>query len=174
MNRRALYVLIIVAVAVIAFIVYGQMHKAQAPEVSNANGTQSNLNNENANLAPVNANSNVDNSNVQSKAPANTHFSNEADVTGKGAVREVDFDGSNFSPSTLTIKAGDTVVFKNKGNSDFWPASNPHPTHTDYPGFDALGPVAPGQFYQFQFNKVGTWGYHDHLNPSARGTIIVQ
>jgi plastocyanin len=81
---------------------------------------------------------------------------------------------SGFSPSTLTIKAGDTVTFINKDSNPHWPASDPHPTHTNYPGFDALRPLKTGESYSFTFTKQGTWGYHDHLNPSLRGTIIVK
>ena len=88
-------------------------------------------------------------------------------------VTEVDYDGTSFSPSTVTIKKGDYVIFKNKGTTGFWPASNPHPVHTDYPGFDALQSIDPGGTYKFQFNNVGTWGYHDHLNPRHGGTVVV-
>lgn len=88
-------------------------------------------------------------------------------------VTEVDYNGSSFSPSTVTIKKGDYVFFKNTGTTAFWPASNPHPTHTDYPGFDALQSIAPGGEYKFQFNNVGTWGYHDHLDPMHGATIVV-
>lgn len=88
-------------------------------------------------------------------------------------VVEVDFDGSQFTPATVNIKAGDYVFFKNKSTVDFWPASDPHPTHTDYPGFDALHNIAPGGEYKFQFTKIGSWGYHDHLAPFIRGTVNV-
>ena len=43
----------------------------------------------------------------------------------------------SFDPETLTIKVGDTVEFKNESGEDKWPASNVHPTHELYPGFDA-------------------------------------
>jgi len=88
-------------------------------------------------------------------------------------VVEIDYDGSKFTPSTVNIKVNDYVVFKNMGTVNFWPASSPHPVHTDYPGFDAGKPIAPGGKYQFQFTKVGSWGFHDHLNPKATGTVNV-
>ena len=65
-------------------------------------------------------------------------------------------------------------MFKNKSTTDFWPASDPHPTHTGYPGFDSGKAVAANGKFNFQFNKAGTWGYHDHLNPGIKGTIIVK
>lgn len=86
----------------------------------------------------------------------------------------VSFTGSGFSPSILTIKAGATVTFKNDSSINMWPASNPHPTHTDYPGFDAKMEIPPGGTYSFTFYNAGTWGYHDHPNPNIGGTIAVQ
>ena len=48
----------------------------------------------------------------------------------------IEFTDSGYSPSTLTIKKGDTVTFINKQNSLTWPASAIHPTHTVYPRSD--------------------------------------
>jgi plastocyanin len=55
-----------------------------------------------------------------------------------------------------------------------WVASDPHPIHTDYSAFDAKQGIAPGDTYSFTFTKTGNWGFHNHLNPSATGTITVQ
>lgn len=85
----------------------------------------------------------------------------------------VEMAGDGFSPTSLTIKKGDTVTFKNVGSNAHWPASAPHPTHTDYPEFDPKHEIAPGQSWSFTFEKVGTWRYHDHLNSGETGIIIV-
>jgi len=101
-------------------------------------------------------------------------FSGEGEVTAPDiSVFEVTYDGENFSPASLTVKAGDVVFFKNDSSGSFRPASDPHPSHTDYPGFDSKNPVAAGSRFEFKFTKVGTWGYHNHLNPSSKGTVIV-
>lgn len=86
----------------------------------------------------------------------------------------VTYTDSGFSPSTLTIKKGDTVTFKNTASGGMWVASKPHPMHTDYPAFDAKRKIAPGETYEFTFTNTGSWGYHNHMNPSERGTIVVQ
>jgi len=94
----------------------------------------------------------------------------------------ITYTDSGFSPSVLTITAGTTVTFLNKSSEPFWPASNPHPIHNGYPTtggcrtstFDACGGIAPGGSWSFQFKIHGSWGYHDHLNPGAQGTIVVQ
>jgi len=97
------------------------------------------------------------------------------------------YTNSGYSPNTLTIKKGETVTFKNQSSRSMWPASAVHPTHQVYSGtslsehcpdktgtaFDACKGFLPGQSWSFKFDKVGTWKYHDHLNPSATGTIVV-
>jgi len=92
--------------------------------------------------------------------------------TGKTVTVEI--TSSGFNPSSVTINSGDTVKFVNRDSSRHQPASNPHPIHTDYPGFDARRGLATGESYSFTFTRKGTWGFHDHLNPGTTGTIIVQ
>ncbi len=90
----------------------------------------------------------------------------------------VEIDSSGFKPSTLDIAAGQTVVFLNEDNALHWPASAPHPVHTDYPGFDAKKGLAKDESFVFTFDRAGSWKYHDHLNCCADarffGTINVQ
>ena len=81
---------------------------------------------------------------------------------------------SGFEPGELKIKKGTAVTFYNQDTKSRWPASAPHPTHTDYPEFDPKQPLPLGQSWSFTFEKTGTWKYHDHLNPTYRGTIIIE
>lgn len=78
-----------------------------------------------------------------------------------------------FVSASVNIKKGTTVKFLNGDSKPHWPASNPHPTHTDYPGFDAGQALQPGESWTFTFDKVGTWKYHNHLNPARGGKITV-
>ena len=108
--------------------------------------------------------------------------------TSASQTYTVEMTASMFSPSPLTIKAGDTVTFSNTGTNARWPASASHPTHTVYPGsdinkcfngekdgiFDACGPIEAGQSWSFTFNEKGTWNYHDHLSPGTFGQIVVE
>ncbi|MBI1984521.1 MAG: hypothetical protein HYS60_00205 [Candidatus Wildermuthbacteria bacterium] len=100
----------------------------------------------------------------------------------------ITYADEGYSPQTLSIKAGGTVSFVNQSSSSMWPASAMHPTHTVYPGsgiekcgtaeqdtiFDACMGIPSEQEWSFQFNEKGTWKYHDHLNPSRFGTIVVE
>ena len=86
---------------------------------------------------------------------------------------EIAFDGTEFEPKEVTIKLGGIITFTNNSNKDFWPASNLHPTHNIYGEFDPRKPISPSESFTFTFEKSGVWGFHDHLTPTAKGTIIV-
>ena len=106
-------------------------------------------------------------------------------VVSKNVVTYTD---SGYTSNTITIKKGETVTWKNESSIKMWTASAVHPVHTAYPGtniaacgtqtllsmFDACNGVVSGQSWSFKFDFVGTWKYHNHLNPSNLGTIIVE
>lgn len=81
---------------------------------------------------------------------------------------------TGFEPSVIRISAGDIVRWVNKSPSPSWPASDDHPTHTNYSLFDALRTISQDDSYSFVFSKRGVWGYHDHLHAIKVGKIIVE
>lgn len=92
------------------------------------------------------------------------------------AVKEqnmVTLTQNGFSPQTLTIKSGQTVVWVNNSGQDATVNSDPHPTHTNYSPLN-LGGFSNGEKLSLLLPKSGTYGYHNHLNPQQTGTIIVQ
>ncbi len=95
-----------------------------------------------------------------------------------GAINEEVYDvlvlSDGFSPKIITVPLGATVRWPNKSNGASWAASDPHPTHTLYPGFDAKRGFQTGEAFSFVFTKVGRWEYHDHLDPVKTGFIIVK
>lgn len=97
-------------------------------------------------------------------------------ISPQGVVmtKTISYTGSAFTPATVEVRVGDAVTFVNNGTGGMWVASAPHPTHTDYPEFDAKKEYNPGESYIFTFTKAGTWKYHNHKNPSAFGTIVVK
>lgn len=108
--------------------------------------------------------------------------------SSQSSLETVFYTNNGYSRSSVSINVGDGVMFVNESNRNTWPASNIHPTHTIYPGsakskcgtaeetdiFDACGGIVPGDSWSFIFTEVGEWEYHDHLNPSFTGTIVVQ
>ena len=89
-------------------------------------------------------------------------------------VYTVTYNGTTFAPATLEIVKGDTVKFTNGANGTMWVASDPHPSHTNYPEFNEKSAVAKDGIYEFIFMKAGSWGYHNHSNPAVKGTIVVK
>ncbi|MEK7087722.1 MAG: hypothetical protein AAB891_00345 [Patescibacteria group bacterium] len=84
------------------------------------------------------------------------------------------YNTQGFSPKTITIKKGDIVVFENKTGKSASVASDEHPTHLLYPEFDQYKSDQRGKAeFRFMFEKTGTWKYHDHLNATMTGTVIV-
>lgn len=79
----------------------------------------------------------------------------------------------SFEPSKFSIQKGTRVIFKNQSSHPKWPASDYHPTHGIYPEFDPLKGIPPGKDWEFTFDKIGKWRFHDHLDPIVRGTVTV-
>lgn len=120
-----------------------------------------------------------ENSRLVSESAVQTANTEESTSNNQGVVT---YSDSGYSPNPLRIKAGATVTFKNSSSRAMWTASAMHPTHRAYPitggcigsTFDACRGVQSGDSWSFKFDIAGTWKYHDHLNPSATGSIIVE
>ncbi len=78
-----------------------------------------------------------------------------------------------FSPQMVTVKKGTTVVFMNKSGAVGNVTSAKHPTHLLYPKL-SLGDMEDGMSLSLRFDDIGSFGYHDHLNPSRFGKITVE
>jgi len=72
-----------------------------------------------------------------------------------------------FSPATLTVKAGDTVVWTNQDSSS-------HTVVSDSGSEIASGTLSQGGTYSHTFNSAGTYGYHCGIHQNMKGKIIVE
>ncbi|HEV2402842.1 MAG TPA: cupredoxin domain-containing protein [Candidatus Saccharimonadales bacterium] len=102
-----------------------------------------------------------------------TNTQSQSTSTNQKSSNTITFDGTMFSPATLTVKSGTTVTIKNTSSQDLQMNSNPHPVHTDDVDLN-VGLVSPGQSQTFSVTKTGSFGYHDHLDPSIQGTITIE
>lgn len=111
----------------------------------------------------------------------------EVELKNEIAVESVIvYTDAGFAPFEYVVKKGEEVIFVNTSSRSVWPASAVHPTHTVYPGtdikdcekktgmFDACRGIASGQEWSVMLNEVGTWTYHDHLNATKTGIIVVK
>src|SRR5439155_7557859 len=72
---------------------------------------------------------------------------------------------SSFSPTTETIKTGDTVKWVNTDTQNHQVVSN---------NGSFVSPIlGPGKTYSHRFNASGTYRYHDGLNATVRGVVKV-
>lgn len=95
------------------------------------------------------------------------------EILPEGANHTVVLSSDGYTPRELTIQKGDVVTFSTTRGFEHWPASDVHPTHNQYAAFDPQRPLAAGETWSFQFAKTGTWAFHDHLNSTFTGDIIV-
>lgn len=101
---------------------------------------------------------------------------------------KVKYTDQGFVPKTVTVTVGTTVAWSSPSGRPMWVASDPHPSHTDLKGFDEKGVITKAKtaspfvgtayahgtgVYEYTFMKVGSWKYHNHVNPQDRGTVIV-
>lgn len=86
---------------------------------------------------------------------------------------EVKITSNGFEPSKVCVVEGGSVAWINTTTVRRRVASGPHPTHSDYPGFDDVAGEGANEIYVFTFAKAGTWGYHDHSDPALMGQVVV-
>ena len=78
----------------------------------------------------------------------------------------VAIQGFAFSPSSLTIAVGDTVVWTNDDSAAH--------TVTSDSGSELNGSVGHGESYQHIFAAAGSYPYHCTVHPSMHGSVTVQ
>lgn len=85
----------------------------------------------------------------------------------------VEVTDEGFLPASLTIKKGTKIVWINRTDNPVTVNSDPHPIHTLYSKLN-LGSFITSKTVQLIFDEPGTYKYHNHLEASMTGTIIVE
>lgn len=95
----------------------------------------------------------------------------------------ITYTDGGYVPNEVTIKKSDAVRWVNESSVEMWPAAAVHPTHSLYPeksdsdclgsSFDACKRIPSGGLWEFTFNDVGSWKFHDHVRPSKTGVVTV-
>ena len=96
--------------------------------------------------------------------------------TGEETVKEsavITYNGSTFSPATLNVEKNQKIIFKNDSSVEVAVYSNDHPTHKLFPELN-IGSIEAKQLKTLLLTKPGIYTYHNHLNSSQKGTIIVK
>jgi len=185
MNNTIVWILVVVVIAGGLFFFFGNSGEEE-PEVSGVGDTSSEevVSSDADDGAPEGVMEDGVLTDEEAEAMAVPAPGNE-DVEEMVVIENVvvTYVGDGFSPKEITIKKGESVTFINESNIDMWVASDIHPTHTRYPGkttddclgsaFDQCARGLAGTSWEFTFDEVGSHGFHNHLRPFARGTVVV-
>lgn len=150
MKKAIIAITILIALGAGAFVLTQASDKQESTNNSATSNTKSTPSNESS--TPSNSETNDSNA------------SSEATIT---------FTDDGYSPSTLTVKAGTVITIKNNSSNDMQFSSDSHPTHKDYPELN-MEVLEPGESATLTLTVKGTHGYHDHLDSTRTGTIIVK
>lgn len=82
------------------------------------------------------------------------------------ATKDVRIVKAGFSPTSMTVNAGDVIRWTNRDTVN-------HQVVSDRGSF-ASAILGPGKAFSFTFRAAGTYNYRDALKPAERGTIVVR
>lgn len=174
MDNTTWTIIILLIVAIGGFLLFGGGASQEGPNQpatsSNATTTQPTENTE-ATSSP-------------GTQPTATTSDGQSGQQADRPAATVTYENGTFSPQEVTVQKGETVRFVSQGGA-MWVGVDQHPTHTQYdgtnlqehcqdPSTDSFDQCEIGQRFSFTFDKTGQFDYHNHVNPSARGTVIVQ
>ena len=84
----------------------------------------------------------------------------------KPTTHTVDIEAMQFSPATFDVKAGDTVIWRNKDPF-------PHNVAANNKGFRS-GAIPAGQSWSFKARKKGEFAYVCTLHPNMKAALRVK
>lgn len=114
------------------------------------------------------------NKNSSDKKATNSTNSTAVETTSNiKAAATITYSSNGFSPKLTSVKSGDEVAVNNSSSSSLQMQSDPHPAHTDDTDLN-VGLVSAGETKNFTVTKTGTFGFHNHLNPSDTAKITIQ
>ena len=90
------------------------------------------------------------------------------------ATAKVSIKSSGFFPGTVKVKVNSDVLWTNEDSAGHSVVSNPHPSHTDLPGLNSKANISQNGTYSYRFDTAGTYKYHDDVNPTFNGVVIVE
>jgi plastocyanin len=90
----------------------------------------------------------------------------DAQRARKPATHTVTIDATRFQPDTLTVRAGDVVVWINKDMI-------PHTATSQAGGFDS-GTIAASASWKQAFKKKGDFAYVCLFHPTMKATLKVE
>ena len=113
---------------------------------------------------------------VMSQRPTKVAVGTDCQKSTESAVTII-YDGAGFSPKCLTVAKGTTITWDNQSASELQVGVDPHPSHSGDRAIsngEFVFKVAAKSQGSEVISKPGAYGYHNHLNSSAKGTLNVE
>ena len=85
----------------------------------------------------------------------------------------ITLDKNGFKPNTVTVEKGTAVRWINKSGDKQTVNSDNYPTNQLHKELN-LGIFNDGSSVVYTFKTLGTYGYHNQLNPKQTGKILVK
>jgi len=86
--------------------------------------------------------------------------------TPKPVTHNITIQNFGFSPASITVKKGDTVIWTNKDSASH--------TVTGNNGGPSSPTLSTNGTYSYTFNSAGTFAYHCTIHPSMTAAVVVQ
>jgi plastocyanin len=93
--------------------------------------------------------------------------------TDEVKTAEIKITKNGFVPANLLVAKGTKVTWTNSDKTNHQLQANPHPTGESLPGLKSEI-LHNQQTYTYTTDTLGTFSYHDHLNPTTNGIIEVK
>jgi plastocyanin len=92
--------------------------------------------------------------------------SSTTSTTTQSTTQNVSVMDNMFTPATMTVSVGTTVIWTNNGGVTHTVTSNS--------GLFDSGNLTPGKTFQFKFTSAGSYPYHCNIHSGMTGSITVQ
>ena len=98
----------------------------------------------------------------------------QSEITSSAAnVAQIQITKNGFVPASIVVDKGTKIIWTNEDEATHQLQANPHPTGESLPELKSEI-LNNQQTYEYTANSPGTYGYHDHVNPTTNGTIEVR
>jgi len=98
---------------------------------------------------------------------------NHKNQQARPRVAEVRITASGFEPSTLVVEQGTKITWVNTDSRPHQVMANPYPKGSDLPNLKSEI-LNNAQTYSYFADRAGSFNYHDQINPTVNGTIVIQ
>lgn len=101
-------------------------------------------------------------------------ISSSPDNNRQARMYTVFYNTGVFSPTNIRVHVGDSIKFQNDSSDSLYVVSDSTNNILDLIGFDSVGNIPPKSSFVFTFSKAGSFGYHNNLEKSEQGMVIVR